>query len=376
MAVPTITLTGRGFTGLDPELLPPTKGVKTLTVCLGRKPPRRAKKAPRLADYLETGGTPPPDTFDLGAKAQTSIAHMYANDRLGDCVLAGKHHSLGLWSGNDAPNQVVLATDQEVVDAYHRICGAGDNGCVITDVLDAFKSGGLMAGGQAHKIDGYVAVDWPDKLQTMVAMYLFGPLTIGVNLPQAWTSSDIWDVTNSQIVGGHDVCTVGYDAQGVTIASWGRTYKITWAAWTSRKWLEECWALLAPDWYGSDRIGATGVNLDKLKADLDLLGGGTTPPLDPTPGPTPPPGPPPTPGPGPVWAWILAFIAWLKSLLGGHNLPNGVTAGDILDIVINLAELMGLIADDIAAGKSFLQILLDCLAYLNPAHPALELYRR
>jgi hypothetical protein len=168
--------------------------------------------------------------------------------------------------------------------------------------LDYMRAKGLPFNGSAHTIDGYVAVDWTDPLEVKAAIYTFGALSVGINLPNAWTQNSVWDVTTTRIVGGHDVTALGYDAQGVLISSWGRLYKITWAAFTARKWIEELWALLGPDWYGEDRVAkATGIDLTALKDDLAKFGKGVVHDVDdPSPDPVPPdPGPSPDPGPTP-----------------------------------------------------------------------------
>lgn len=301
MSVPTITLTGDGATGLlpmaaeYPTLLAAVAALPR-TVKLGRKPPTvRARTAPRLAAYLDPLRTvPPPPKVDWFTKAQASIGRMFLNDRFGDCVIAGKYHAVGAWTGNDSDSGgVAVGSDQEVYQTYQNWCGPGDNGCVITNVLDRMQAQGIPMNGVRHTIDGYVAVDWTDKLEVQVALVLFGALTIGVNLPSAWESSAVWDVTGSPIVGGHDVTCVGYDEQGVQVSSWGRVYTITWAAFLQRRWVEECYALLGPDWYGKDGKAPGGLDVATLKADLAQLGGGTIPPL-PDPGPV---GPPPPPAP-------------------------------------------------------------------------------
>ncbi len=266
---------------------------------LGRIRPKSRPQVLAFAHYFDASllTTPPPAVVDYSAKAMASLSRMYRNDVEGDCVIAGKLHQLGLWSGNDADSGgIVLATDAEAHAQYVGICGPGDRGCSITAVLNYQKANGLVAGGKAYKIDGYVSVDWRNKLEVQVALYLFGSLSFGVNLPQAWADSPeggLWDVTNTQIVGGHDVSAVGYNATGVVIATWGGLRTITWAAMASSRWLEECYAVLAPLWYGSDKVAPCGVNAAKLAADLQLLGGGTIPPIDPEPIPVPPV--PPTP---------------------------------------------------------------------------------
>jgi hypothetical protein len=293
------------------------------TVKLGRIAPKSRPNVLRFATYL-TGATPPPESVDYTVKAKASIAHMYLNDQYGDCVIAGKGHAIGVWTGN-ATGTPVVGTDQEIYSAYQGICGRGDNGCNIAAVLDYMKSNGLMLGGQRHKIDGYVAIDWTNEIEVKVALYLFGALTIGCSLPSAWASSgDIWDITNTRIVGGHDVTVVGYNSQGAIISTWGSLRTITWPAFTSQRWLDECYAMLSPDWYSNNNLAPSGVDVEQLKADLEKLGGGTIPPIDPNPTPNPDPNPTPNPTPTPVVVGLTLDQA-VKAVVDGIN--NGAPYG-------------------------------------------------
>jgi hypothetical protein len=193
------------------------------TVKLGRRRPDFSKPRARLrlSKYLKAP-TPPP-AVDYAAKASASLSRMYLNDRFGDCVIAGKAHAIGVWSANESGTPI-LATDDEIYAAYQGICGPGDNGCVITHVLDTLRDRGIVLGGKARRIDGYVDVDWTNQVEVQVAILLFGAVTIGVNLPAAWQgAAKVWDVTNTGIVGGHDVTLVGYDAARVTVSTWGST---------------------------------------------------------------------------------------------------------------------------------------------------------
>jgi hypothetical protein len=221
---------------------------------------------------------------------------MYLNDRYGCCVISGKMHSLGVWSANDlGAEHVVLATDNEVEQQYRSICGPGDRGCQINLVLNHMRRNGLRAGNALYRIDGYVRVDNTNKLQTQVAQVLFGSNTVGVRLPEAWTKSSVWDLTSSRILGGHDVSVVDYDEEGVFVSSWGRLYGMTWAAWSSRDYVQEYYAILAPLWYGNDQLSPLGIDVKALKAALAALGEGHLPDLPPSPGPGPEPAPPPPP---------------------------------------------------------------------------------
>lgn len=305
-----VLLTGDALVGVGPQLygisIPLPEAVQT--VCLGRRTPPdlelRKLRSVRLQTHLLLAAARAnlPDSVDWYTKAAASINRMYLNDQYGDCVIAGKGHAHGVWTGNDT-NTVSLAADKLIYDTYQKWCGPGDNGCVITDVLDRMKASGFPMDDGVHKLDGYADCDHTNKDLVKAAIYLFGCLSIGINLPSAWTSAAVWDVTNTSIVGGHDVTCVGYNAQGVQVSSWGRIYTITWAAFANKKWIEECWALLAPDWYNKDNLAPNGVSVATLRDDLTKIGGGTIPPVDPTP-PTPPDPPtPPTPGPKQV-VWL------------------------------------------------------------------------
>lgn len=387
------------------------------TVRLGRRPPSPNTPAPlRLSRYLSlAGATPPPAKVDYWSKAGPSLSRMYLNDQYGDCVIASKHHGIGVFTGNDAA-AVALATDNEVYQQYQTICGPGDNGCVITEVLDYWKSRGLTASGVKHTIDGYVSVDWRNKLEVQIAIYLFGHLSIGINLPSAWANGaspgGTWDVTATGIVGGHDVAVVGYDEKGVQISTWGITppITITWAAFTSSRYLDECYAVLSPDWYGSDKVAPMGLDAARLIADLATLGGGSVPNIDPpAPPPVPPvppypPVPPVPPVPPPAPQHMSGFTASFTvhhpaqtvtgTIPGLFSRPFTVTIpardvtvspvpvtvsadaqhaaaasaipwATILDLVAQFgAKALPVILADIRAGKSLREILADVVAAL------------
>ncbi len=247
------------------------------------------KVMPRLGAFYNSGAdnAPPPDAVDWFPKALPSISQMYGNDQQGDCVIASAMHQVGIWTGNDTDSGgCAVGTTQEALSQYHVICGAGDNGCNITDVLDATKAGRIKVGGKVHRIDDYVAVDWTNKMMVKVAIDVFGTIKTGVNLPSAWgggNDGDTWDVTSSRIVGGHDIPAGAYNDQGVTIATWAGVRLVTWPAFQSRKWFEEAYAVLSPDWYNQDNLAPNGINVAGLRAALEAIRNGQVPDV-----PTPP----------------------------------------------------------------------------------------
>lgn len=326
----SVMLTGSAITGIHQ----PTRALAMALprqVCLGRIRESARPQALNFSNYIDlpSAAGSLPTSINRRDKAAASIARMYLNDRYGDCVIAGKAHMLGVWSANDDDSPgIVLATDQEILAQYKSVCGPNDQGCIITSVLDYMKAQGMVCGGQRYKIDGYVAVDWtsPDVVKTV--QYLFAASPIGINLPQAWTTSAIWDVTNTRIVGGHDVTVIDYDENGVYVASWGRIYLITWRAFTSTKWIEEMYAILGPLWYGANKRTITGFDASSLANDLVKLGRGEIPPIDPNPpvppGPNPPVPPEPPNPPSPT-SGVVTTIVDAEAKTVHLTMPQGWT---------------------------------------------------
>lgn len=362
-------------------------------VKLGRIVPKSKPLTLKLRSYLAEGAVTPPASVDYFSKAMPSIKEMLGNDQWGDCVIAGELHAIGVYSANDKDSGGIrVATTDEAVSQYHAICGGGDNGCNITDVLDYQIANGLKVGSETHKIDGYLSIDNTNKLEVQVALYLFGPLTIGLMLPSSWMNTgdgDLWDTTNWPIIGGHEVIAMGYDAQGVTIATWGGTRKITWAAFTSSRWIDELYLKLSPLWYGSDKLAPNQIDVETLKSDLQKLKDGVIPPIDPTPVVPPKPPEPPTPPKPPApqeYTGVGKASATYKDFFGRtqtmsldltsvdlqllpkqqHRLPVAVHADAFQfdwALVLKLATAaVTTVISDLQAGKTALQITEDTIA--------------
>jgi hypothetical protein len=249
---------------------------------LGRIRPRARPNALRLGAYFDiSAAVTPRVAVDYYTAAMPAIRQVLGNDQQGDCTIASIMHRIGTWVAATFGTQAI-GSSQEALSQYHQIGGPGDNGLMISDVLDWAKSHGFSVGGQIHKIDGYVSLNWTNKILTQVAVDVLGGATLGVALPQSWASSpDIWDVTNSPIVGGHDIPIVGYNNDGVIIATWGGIRTITWAAFLSDKYVDEAYVCLGTDWYANASKNPNGIDIATLRDDMNKIQGGTIPPLDP-----------------------------------------------------------------------------------------------
>ena len=181
-------------------------------------------RIPRLVHhYDQRQDVAAPFFVDWSTKAKAALAQMYLNDQFGDCVIAGQEHAVGIWSGNETGTPII-ASNEETERNYVNICGPGDNGCVITDVLHAMKHKRFVMAGAKAKLAGSVAIDWTNKNEVMVALEVFGAMTVGVNFDRRLPRLRPWHVVwnfKGKIIGGHDVTIYGDNSEGLLVSTWG-----------------------------------------------------------------------------------------------------------------------------------------------------------
>lgn len=165
---------------------------------------------------------------------------MDANDRYGDCTIAGVDHVSAAWNaslGLDLPRMSV----PQLVATYMRLTGGADSGLSEQHVAHLWM---------VTSIFGYTirsAVRVPNNhVRQVIAQNKVAYL--GVVLPesaeQQTEQGKPWSVVPSSIAGGHCVVGVGYDPEFLTIVTWGSLQKVTWDWW--EKYAMETWDLEAP----------------------------------------------------------------------------------------------------------------------------------
>lgn len=288
---------------------------------------------PRVGKFIdsEKKKAPPPAAINYGAKAPNVLKKMYLNDRYGCCVISSRAHQFGIATAVESGTEV-FATDQEILSIYRSFCGGGDNGCNMASVNQLQQTKGMVIDGKLRKTLGSVSVDHTNVELVKTMIVVAGGLNLGMNLPQTWLNSadgSDWAPTNSRIVGGHEVQAFGYDDKGVLISTWGGQRRMTWTAFTSTRWNDECYASLLPEWFEKDGVADNGIDAAGLKAAFAEVADGKVPvlpdPKPPTPPVTPPQPPvtPPVTPPGPTTGFTgtLTYQNGVLVSVGGATPP-------------------------------------------------------
>jgi hypothetical protein len=243
----------------------------------------------------------PPASCDWSPKAAKSLLQVYDNDQLGDCVIAGGYHTLGVETGNASAGSPFIATEKQILSDYSAIGGyvpgdpSTDNGCEIPVALDYWQKTGFADGS---KLLGSIGIDATDPNETRLAMWLFENLVFGIALPDEWidpfpsSPGFVWDVAGDpDPENGHCVVGVGYNADGVTIATWGMLGVMTWAAVAKYAVPAnggELHAALSPDQIAKGIVKApNGLAWVDIIKNFDAMGGNVPVPAPPPPAPSP-----------------------------------------------------------------------------------------
>lgn len=188
----------------------------------------------RLADYYTTGLPSVDDLkFPLG-HADAIEPHMFCNNKLGDCAIAGSIEEVRL--ANALAGKTAPFTDDTAIENYSAITGytpgdpATDQG---TDVHDLYRyrqhTGIVDADGTRHKIVAYAGLTPGDFEELLIALSLFDMVGIGIQVPDyaetQFNAGQPWHIERGRhkIVGGHYVPVVGaVAAHRVQLFTWGR----------------------------------------------------------------------------------------------------------------------------------------------------------
>ena len=225
--------------------------------------------------------TPPPS---VKYRASVKRWPMMLNDQIGCCAIACPGHMIEQWTScNGKP---VVPSDAQILSAYEAVGGyqpddpknpqtnATDVGCDPMSVLAYWQNTGIAG----HKIGGSARVDTTNANEVKLAIYLFGNLYLGMDLPlsaQGQGTTWIVDTSNPDADaagswGGHAVPAVGYDQTDlVPFISWGAIYLMSFAFLA--QYCMEAWAVFSTDWLNGKGVCPAGFNKAQLLTDLANL---------------------------------------------------------------------------------------------------------
>jgi hypothetical protein len=242
---------------------------------LGKQAPRRDARTLPLARYLTPEVLPSaPAAFDWGANVTNWP--MMGNNTIGDCTCAAAGHCIEEWT-SDVGTPVVIP-DTEIIAAYAAISGynpatgAHDVGATVIDVLNYWRRTGI--GG--HKILGYAALEPGNLAHVRDSVWIFGNCYIGLALPITAQTQSTWAVPPGGPTGlgapgswgGHAVPVVAYDAESLTVVTWGALKKMTWGFWSA--YCDEAYALLSTDFLKANAT-PDGIQLTTLEQDIQQI---------------------------------------------------------------------------------------------------------
>ena len=203
---------------------------------------------------------PIPAAFDVDSQYPKIPMPMFANDSLGDCVIAGRAH-MTLRFESFEQKKVISISDKNVTDEYFSETGGVDSGLYLLDSLKCWRDNGWRIGGTSqiikthgcwrkkpvpptppvnsnlYNIYAFGAIDPKKHEDVKATAYLLNGVYIGLALPITAQNQVIWAVEgdpqkddNSKPYswGGHCVYIVAYDAEGLTCVTWGSKKRMTW----------------------------------------------------------------------------------------------------------------------------------------------------
>ncbi len=260
---------------------------------LGRNRP--VARCPRLSlkNYLMRGLPAPPANQDYSKKAAKALSQMYLNNQLGDCVIAGMAHVVGVFTGN-AGGPTVIYNSTEIIQLYSAIGGYvpghpnTDHGCDEQTALNYWQQHGAPTPSGSHEIAGWLSVNGADRSEYRTALWLFENLYFGLELPNAWINpfpsapGFVWNVAGPAVpTNGHCVAGVGYTPKGVTICTWGMLGLMTDAAvakYATTVGAGELYTVVSHDALErATEKAPNGFDWSQLVADFDSMGGCVSP---------------------------------------------------------------------------------------------------
>ena len=227
----------------------------------------------RFGDVFKSEALPiPPAVFGHELLIAPDAWQMLGNDSVGDCTLCDAAHQTMLWSIEGSKPATFTAPG--VIADYSAISGyngteATDTGCDMQDVANyRQKTGVIDANGVRHKIQSFASLKAGDLTQLAQAAYIFGAVSVGVQLPSSaesqFDAGQPWSVVPGDTnEGGHCITIVGRNSVGnFLLITWGRLQAAT-PAWLSA-YMDEAICALSIEMLNAKGVSPEAYDLSTL----------------------------------------------------------------------------------------------------------------
>ncbi len=245
----------------------------------GKKPAAAAIAAgPLFGSFVDSSNPPPP--LLIGRVGLVPDWGMLGNDETSDCVWASACHRVMQWhatAGTDVPHftDFDAVSDYAAETGYNPTDPASDQGTSMIAAVAYQKATGIRDSVNVrHKVEGSLFLRPGDISELAAALYWFGALDIGLQLPPSamdqFNDAQPWSVSGGAGVDGHCVTVIARNsADNFVIVTWGRVHAMT--PQFVQSYMDEGFAYYSEDMLRSDTLSPRGIDKAGLLATLGKL---------------------------------------------------------------------------------------------------------
>jgi hypothetical protein len=246
----------------------------------GKKPADTAAFVAGLKFGAMTDSELPEPPLLIGRAGLIADWGVLGNDICGDCAWAAACHRVMQWHAI-AGQPVPQFTADDAIDDYAAATGyeegddSTDQGTSMIEAVAYQKTIGIRdAKATRHKVEGSMFLRPGDVDEVAKALYYFGALDIGVQLPSTamdqFTNAQPWGVSVGTGAEGHCITVIARNSSGNFVCvTWGRIQAVTPNFMV--KYMDEGFAYYSEDMLRSDQLSPRGIDKAGLLAALGKL---------------------------------------------------------------------------------------------------------
>lgn len=211
---------------------------------LGKKEAKQDDRNFKMSALLKAVTPPASYNFDTGRKIPVP---MFANDKYGDCVIAGRGHQTLRFELKEQ-KKILPITDADILKEWRIENGNTEDGLYILDSLNLWRKRGWTAAGKNYKIKAFAQVNPLEKDEVKRTIWSDIGIMTGFALPDNWADAfnkgKPWSDTKQEPdpYNGHCVLIVGYTKNYLTCITWAKRQKMTWSFF--QKYCDEAYGVI------------------------------------------------------------------------------------------------------------------------------------